>query len=277
MSDRPRLDLTLLPGARALLALHARELPQRDDLCGAFCGSLALHAAGIHEHGSHPLDQDAVAEAAGSIISALTDVETLPAGERGRRDYRLTLPTVEDSSVSGTTAAGLIAAISELSGGALDPIPYAGPWNPASLGGLFDLASALEHPATLVSNFATRHLWGAHATPTQLLDYLIDGVQDGPPPDWDVGHFACVVGRAQGPGGSLYGVADTYPSLGNRGLHLQPAERLAAALERRDMPAGGMIVIVDAADAPAVRAGAGALGLVEGAWDNGTVAAGPLS
>ena len=31
-------------GARALLAVHARELPQRDDLCGAFCGALALRA-----------------------------------------------------------------------------------------------------------------------------------------------------------------------------------------------------------------------------------------
>jgi len=275
-SDRQTLELRLLPGARRLLECHGRELPQRDDLCGAFCGALALRAAGIHVHDSQPLDQDAVAEAAGSIISALTDVETLPDGELGRRDYRLALPPVEDSSVSGTTAAGLIAAIAKLSGGALEPIPYSGPWSPATLGGLFDVLSALERPATLVSNFATRHLWGARATPVQLLDYLYDGVQEGPPPDWDVGHFACVVGRAQGPGGSLYGVADTYPSLGNRGLHLQPAERLAAAIERRDMPAGGMIVIVDAADAPAVRAGAGALGLAEGAWDNGSVTAGPL-
>jgi hypothetical protein len=274
MNDQGSFALRLLPGARALLELHGRELPQRDDLCGAFCGALALRAAGISAHGSQPLDQDAVARAAGSIVSALTDVSTLPAGESGRRDYRLELPTVADPSVSGTTAAGLIGAIAKLSGGALEPIPYSGPWNPATLGGLFDAVSVLERPATLVSNFATRHLWGAHATPAQLLGYLLDGAEDGPPPDWDVGHFACVVARAQGPGGSLYAVADTYPSLGNRGLHLQPAERLAEALERRDMPAGGMIVIVDAADAPAVRARAGAHGLAEGVWDNGTVTAG---
>jgi len=274
MNDQGSFAVRLLPGARALLELHGRELPQRDDLCGAFCGALALRAAGISAHGSQPLDQDAVARAAGSIVSALTDVSTLPAGESGRRDYRLELPTVADPSVSGTTAAGLIGAIAKLSGGALEPIPYSGPWNPATLGGLFDAVSVLERPATLVSNFATRHLWGAHATPAQLLGYLLDGAEDGPPPDWDVGHFACVVARAQGPGGSLYAVADTYPSLGNRGLHLQPAERLAEALERRDMPAGGMIVIVDAADAPAVRARAGAHGLAEGVWDNGTVTAG---
>ena len=45
-----------------------------------------------------------------------------------------------------------------------------------------------------------------------------------------------------GPAGSLYAIADTYPALGDGGVHLQPRERLAAALERREMPAGGMIV-----------------------------------
>ena len=47
------LETTLLPGARALLAFHARELPQRDDLCGAFCGALALRAAGIERFSPH--------------------------------------------------------------------------------------------------------------------------------------------------------------------------------------------------------------------------------
>jgi hypothetical protein len=271
-ADRGPLDLTLLPGARALLAVHDRELPQRDDLCGAFCGALALRAAGIDAYGGEPVDQDAVALAAGSIVSALADTSSLPDGERGRRDYRVSLPLVEDSSISGTTAAGVVHAIEELSAGALGAIPYSGPWTPGTLGGLFDLVSAFERPVTLVCNFASRHLWGGRATPTQLLDYLLDGTQAGPPPDWDVGHFACLIGRVRGPGGSLYGVADTYPSLGNRGVHLQPAERLAAALERRDMPAGGMIVVSSPQDAPAVRAGAGELGLAEGLWDNGTVA-----
>jgi hypothetical protein len=67
-------------------------------------------------------------------------------------------------------------------------------------------------------------------------------------------------------------VADTYPSLGDGGVHMQPRERLATALERRDMPAGGMLVVVAAEDAASVRAGARALGLREGIWDNGTIA-----
>jgi hypothetical protein len=266
------LNMTLLPGARELLAVHARELPQRDDLCGAFCGALALRAAGIEEHHGEPLDQDAVALAAGSIVSGLREPGTLPYGERGRRDYRLRIPSIEDSDLSGTTAAGLLDAIASLSGGRLEAIPYAGPWSPHTLTGLFELVAALERPVTLVANFATHHLWGARPTVNQLLGYLFCGEQDGPPADWDVGHFACVFARVRGPRGSLYGVADTYPALGDGGVHMQPQEHLARALERRDMPAGGMFVVVDARDAVGVRAGATAVGLAEGLWDNGTVA-----
>jgi len=54
-------------------------------------------------------------------------------------------------------------------------------------------------------------------------------------------------------------------------VHLQPQERLATALERRDMPAGGMMVVAFAEDLDTVRDGASALGLREGIWDNGTV------
>jgi hypothetical protein len=272
MSGPAQLDMTLLPGARALLALHDRELPQRDDLCGAFCGALALRAAGIKERGGEPIDQDAVGIAAGSVVSSVPDPGVLPHGEQGRRDYRLALPFVEEPNLSGTTAAGLVQALQELSDGRLEAIPYRGPWTADTLAGLFDAAATITRPVTLVANLATRHLWGSRAQVSRLLDYLLDGDDDaGPPPDWDVGHFACVIGRVRGPGGRLYGVADTYPSLGSRGLHMQPEQRLAAGLERRDMPAGGMIVVVSAEDASTVRSAAHALGLQEGVWDNGTI------
>jgi hypothetical protein len=265
--------MTLLPGAHELLRSHARELPQRDDLCGAFGAALALHAAGIEERHGESVDQDAVALAAGTIVSALRNVEILPFGEQGRRDYRVSLPTVEDSAVSGTTAGGLVDALEELSDGRLAPVPYSGPWTAPALTGMFDLACSLTHPVTLLANFATRHLWGSRPSVTQLLDYLLDGVMDGPPADWDVGHFACVVGRIDGPRGRLYCVADTYRSLGGDGVHLQPEECLARAIERRDMPAGGIIVVATGEDAAAVRSGAAGLGLLESLWDNGTPAA----
>jgi hypothetical protein len=275
MAQQNPLQIELLPGARGLLRLHARELPQRDDLCGAFCGALALGAAGVTEHDGQPMDQDAVALAAGSVISGIRETGTLPDGEAGRRDYRIQLPLIEDSDASGTTAAGLLEAIERLSGGALAAIPYAGPWDARTLAGLFELVAALERPVTLVANLATRHLWGGRPSINELLGYLLDGELEGPAPDWDVGHFACVFARASGPAGNLYCLADTYPALGNAGVHVQPQERLAAALERRDMPAGGMIVVTAAQDAPAVRAGANALRLHEGIWDNGTVTVEP--
>lgn len=295
------LGLALLPGARELLAFHARELPQRDDLCGAFCGALALRAAGLtsvpaatgtgltgggggdrdpRDDGEaakpgarEPLDQDAVALAAGSVVGVYTDPAILPRGETGRRDYRLALPMVEDSAVSGTTAVGLARAIESLAAGSLAVVPLRGPWNAPALDGLFDAVASLERPVTLLANLATRYLWGSHPRAEELLGYLLDGDLDGPAPDWDVGHFACVFGRLAGPRGILYGVADTYPSLGAGGVHVQPRERLATAIERRDMPAGGVLAAVSAQDAPAVRAVAAALGLEEGLWDNGTVTA----
>jgi hypothetical protein len=84
-----------------------------------------------------------------------------------------------------------------------------------------------------------------------------------------------VFARVRGPGGDLYCLADTYPALGDAGVHVQPQERLAAGLERRDMPAGGMLVVTAAEDAATVRIGAEALGLIEGIWDNGTVTVEP--
>jgi hypothetical protein len=271
------LQTTLLPGAERLLRSHARELPQRDDLCGAFCAALALHSAGIERRGEEPIDQDAVALAAGTVVSAAQNVEILPFEEPGRRDYRISLPTIADGAVSGTTAAGLVSALGELSDGQLAALPYDGPWTMARLNAIFDLAASLTQPVTLLANFATRHLWGSRPRVGELLGYLLDGVQDGPVADWDVGHFACVVGRIDGPRGSLYCIADTYPSLGRGGVHLQPGERLAQAIERRDMPAGGVIVVAASEDAPEVRAAAADAGLIEGLWDNGTPTAEMLS
>jgi Family of unknown function (DUF6885) len=269
------LHARLLPGAPTLLALHARELPQRDDLCGAFCGALALNAAGVEEHAGHPLDQDAVALAAGTVLAATPQPQILPAGEGGRRDYRLRFPTVEDEARSGTTAAGLATALHELSGGRVAAIPLSGPWTTATLAAVFDTCAALDRPAALIANLATRHLWGSHATAAQLIAHLTQGADEGPPPDWDVGHFVAVFGRVDGERGALYGCADTYRSLGDDGVHMQPAGRLAAAIARPDVPAGGVIVVVDAHDAAGVRAGVAAAGLEEGFWDNGTPAAEP--
>jgi hypothetical protein len=264
------LSATLLPGARSLLARHAPALPQRDDLCGAFCGALALAAAGVEEHGGEQIDQDAVALAAGTVIAATPQPQILPVGERGRRDYRLALPTVAEESRSGTTAAGLARALPALSAGRVQTVPLSGPWTERTLSAAFELCARLERPVTLLANVATRHLWGSRPSLQQLLALLTEGADTGPAPDWDVGHFVVVFGRVEGAGGALYACADTYRSLGSEGIHMQPGARLAAALARPDMPAGGMIVAVAAEEADAVREGVADAGLREELWDNGT-------
>ncbi len=210
-----------------------------------------------------------MALAAGSVVASAHG--SLPHGETGRRDYRLSIPVIDDSEVSGTTAAGVQQAIEWLSDGRLVALPLAGPWSADALDELFGLLAGYELPASLIANLATHHLWGSRPSVSRLLSYLLDGDQHGPEPDWKVGHFVVVVGRVEGPAGSLYAIADTYPALGDRGVHLQPRERLAAALERRDMPAGGMLVVVSVQDAERTRAAAAGLGLREAIWDNGTV------
>jgi hypothetical protein len=274
MDARAKLELELLPGARDLLRTHAAELPQRDDLCGAFCSALALSAAGIEQHRGESADQDAVALAAGTVVSRIPDIAVLPHGERGRRDYRIVPPMIDDASISGTNCAGVLRGIERVSDGQLAAIPYSGPWSARTLDALFDALAAVARPASLIANVATRHLWGGAPSAGALLAYLLDGVDEPPPPDWDVGHFVCVFARTRGPGGVLYGVADTYRSLGRDGVHVQPRERLARALERPDMAPGGMIAVVSQADAAAVRSALASSGLREGVWDNGSPSAG---
>jgi hypothetical protein len=273
MERTAQLQSTVLAGTRALLAFHARELPQRDDLCGAFCGALALRAAGIERWRDEPVDQDAVARIAGTVVSRVPDVSALPHGEQGRRDYRLAPPLIDDAAVSGTNSAGVVAAVHELSEGSLAALAFAGPWTAQALDGLYDTVAELDEPVALIANVATRHLWGGAPHVQQLLDYLLAGTDEGPAPDWDVGHFVCVIARTRGPGGSVYAIADTYPSLGRNGVHVQPRERLARALQRPGMAPGGIIAVLAHARATAVQSAAQELGLRDGAWDNGSVTA----
>src|SRR5437588_47139 len=228
MASSPTLSVALLPGAEELLRVHARELPQRDDFCGAFCGSLALFAAGLRALGGAALDQDEVALAAGTTVSTVPHTNMLPAGESGRRDYRLEPPLIGEHEESGTTAAGLVRALEELSEARLAAVPFDGPWSESTIAGLFDAALELEHPATLIANVATRHFWGARPSMAQLLGYLLRGELDGPRPDWDVGHFTCIGARIHGPAGTLSAILDTYPSLGVPANHaLTPLGGLA--------------------------------------------------
>lgn len=264
------LRLTPVAGADRLAELHAAELPQKNELCGAFWGTLALRAAEITAAGE-PIDQDAVGLAAASVLSAAQS-DDLPPGEAGRTDYRVSFPTVEDSARSGTPVDGLVRALHSLSSGSLTVLPVAGPWTPESVDVILDAAASCKQACTPIANIATRHLWGSRASPAALLGYLISGDPDlGPPPDWDVGHFVGLLGAVRGPRGTLVVVADTYRSLGWEGLHLQPVPRMADALARKGSGRpSGVLLVASADDAAEIERRVRGAGLEIKTWDNGT-------
>ena len=112
-------------------------MPQKDNLCGAFWGSLALRAAGIEQVDGEPVDQDTVAREAGAILPSGGDPASwLPPGGTSRDDYRLELPTRDDESITGTSAIGVAAAVEKLAGGALTALPVTGGFTAENVLGL---------------------------------------------------------------------------------------------------------------------------------------------
>jgi hypothetical protein len=255
-------SVRLVPGARDLADLHAKALPQKDQLCGPFWGSLVLAASG------YPASQDEVALQAGTTLAEGDPAEWLPPGASPRTDYSLSLPIGEASA--GTSASGVARSIEALSDNALGVIPVAGPWTAETLVALVEVSASGVPGCTLVANLRTGRLWGSHAPARLLLDHLL-GLPAAPPaPDWDCGHFLTIVASVSGPGGALLALRDTYPELGWGGYHLQPAGAVAAALERGDGHEGGVLCVCEASAAAGFAARLDEAGFELRYWDNGT-------
>jgi hypothetical protein len=266
------VDVRLL-GGRALAALHAAELPQKDEFCGAFWGSLALRAFGIESVRNEPADQDLVAREAGSTLSHGDPYESLPPGEEPRVDYRLEPPVAADPAGAGTAASSLARAIESCSDGRLAVVRVAGPWKVGAVTRL--LERTLEHApeAVVIANLRTDRLWLSKPNPALLLAVLAGEKVDAPPSEWNVGHFVSLGLVVRGPGGMLVGVRDTYRSLGWNGNHLQPPAALDAALERSDELEGGVLCVCRPAEAEALAERLRADGFDLRDWDNGSVPA----
>lgn len=260
----------IIPGFEGLDALHARELPQKDNLCGAFWASLVLRAAGFDSVDGEEVDQDLVAVRAGTLLPDGDPADSVPPGEASRLDYRLQISLADDPAASGTSAAALARATEELSGGALRVVPVAGRWNAERVLRLAEAPSAAGTAVAMIANLRTGLLWGSRPTPGSVLSCLAGRPVEPEPPDWDVGHFVTLAGAVQGPGGSLVLVRDTYASLGWRGYHVQPAEAVAAALERGDGREGGVLCVVPAGEEDALRAKLDEDGFTLRHWNNGT-------
>ena len=253
--------MSTIPDRQAFAGLYAAEGQQMDNLCGCFWASLALRAAGIDA------DQEAVALAAGAILPGGDPQTHVAPGATPRFDYRVELPLAADPATAGTAAPPLAAAIERLSTGTLAAIEVAGPWSGEHVCALLDVAAG---DAILIANVRTGPFWGSHPDPAVVLEHLAGGNPEPPPSDSDVGHFVELAALVRGSAGALVVVRDTYRELGVNGHHLQPPERVAAALRRDDGSEGGVLVVCAGGGAEGMRATLGDEGFELRGWDNGT-------
>ena len=264
-------EARLLPHAAELARLHAEELPQKDELCGAFQTLLTLRLAGIQASGDEPLDQDTVGRAAGSFLAPAGHVEELPPGEhraaglpprasprrrRGRghvgRRPRARSRRALVGSARRTRPEGAVVRRDRRARSSSSLPPRR---TRRSCSTSVPASSGARDPRSPSS-----------------LAYLESGdAAAGPPPDWTVGHFVGCLGTLRGARGTLVIINDTYATLGLRGVHLQPIERVAAALERKGMTPGGALLMLPGERRDAVSSSLTRAGIELGVWDNGSL------
>ncbi|MEM1309327.1 MAG: hypothetical protein AAGF98_07480 [Cyanobacteria bacterium P01_H01_bin.153] len=263
------LHITLLPYVEALLRCHEKAGQQPDNLCGPYWVALLLQAYGQLE-----VSAVDVALAASTLLPSRGDPESwLPPGATSLLgDGYARIPTVADLAACGTSIAGLIRATEQLSQGRYCLLPLQTEDWAAGVVSLFHLCQT--HPgwqAVPLLNVHTGYFWGSQLTPLQLLAYLQTSQLTPPPADWSVGHFALLAGQLQGDRHSLYAVLDTYPHFGWQGLHLQPPDALANALQRPDLPTqGGIALFVEAAVRSRIMPFLETTQFRLSPWDNGT-------
>ncbi len=257
-------EAEVIPGPRDFALLHERAMPQKDQLCGAFWGALVLSAAG------HAAGQEEVALRAGTTLAGGDPAAWLPPGASPRTDYAATIPVAPDVASSGTSATGVARSIEELSGGTLAIVPVAGPWSADTVVSLVEISASQAPECTLIANLRTGRLWGARPPARLLFDHLLGRPVEAPPPDWDCGHFLTIAACMRGQGGALVTLRDTYPQLGWGGYHLQPAEAVAAALERGDGSGGGVLCVCAASAAGDLAGRLEEAGFELRNWDNGS-------
>jgi hypothetical protein len=249
------------------LTVQGSGAQQKDNLCGPFWAARVLTESGFSEWDGRPIDQDLMALRAQTLLPGPHPGLDVPRGAASQTDYRYTLPTAPLEQ-SGTSAVRLAQAIVAASSGALRCVPLRGGWNAERVDAL--VAGGREMGARLIANLRTGRLWGSRPPVEALLAELAGEPVEGPPADWDVGHFVELEMVIRGPRGSLVVVHDSYPTLGSGGRHLQPPRALANALLRGDGREGGVLVVANAGREQAVKELATRIGLDVGAWNNGT-------
>jgi hypothetical protein len=259
--------------ARRVLHGQARERQQKDEFCGPFWAAVTVTALT-----GRVVTQDDAAIAAGTLLTeGGGHPDDLPPGAASRTDHPRGVRTTRDTGLAGTSPRGIVRSIGELSEQGLVAVPICGPWDETAVNGLTDLVIDTVE-AVAILNVATRYLWHSHTGFLDVLDYL-SGEEVAPEPsEWQVGHYVAIVGSLVGSHRRLVACADTYPTLGVRGVHVQPPDAIAAALTRADAATtGGAIVVTSARNAPQVMAWVASSKLGVGFWDNGVPDAPPVT
>lgn len=264
MIKQDDFSVQLLPGMLQMVEEHQRAGQQPDNLCGPYWAALLLRSRGFHLTSEH------IAQGAGSVLPSGDPVTWLPQGAQSKQDYELPLPIATSAEAAGTSAQGLIAAVSELSEHRYILLPLQAEWSAERVDAVLELCQ--QNPAwnaVPLCNVRTGHLWGSHLSVKDAIDHLSGGLITAPPADWNVGHFLVLAGIVTGQA-PLVIVCDTYPMFGWQGYHLQSKEAIAQALNRDDGYSGGILLFIATQDREQVAQQAQDAGFLIEVWDNGS-------
>ncbi|MBW4661484.1 MAG: hypothetical protein KME15_22660 [Drouetiella hepatica Uher 2000/2452] len=264
MSTPQNFSVGLLPGFDRIMLEHRLAGQQPDNLCGPYWVAVLLRSRGI------TLTPEQVAQMAGSILPTGNPETWLPSGANSRQDYCLALPEATDLREAGTSAQGLMAAVSALSDNAHRFVPLQADWTVDRLETVLQLCQNHSNwNAIPLCNLRTDSLWGASLPVGDAISYLSEEAIMPPPADWNVGHFLVLAGMVKGMR-SLGLICDTYPKFGWQGYHLQPFDVLAQALNRGDGYGGGILLFISQSDQEEVELQFKQEGFAIECWDNGS-------
>jgi len=260
-----QFSLNLLPYILPIVNEHQQSGQQLDNLCGPYWVAIFLRSRDFL------ITSEQIAQQAGSVLPIGEPLTWLPSGAVTYQEYAVPLPTTTCLSDAGTSAQGLMDAVTYLSHSAYQLLPIQTEWSSDRLLLLLELCHT--HPewqAIPLCNIKTGHLWGTSLSLSKAIAYLDGQPIDPPPADWNVGHFLILTGTVTGAVNSLIWVGDTYPQLGWQGYHLQPPDAIAHALNRGDGLGGGILLFIATQDQSQVTQAMQEKGFQVAVWDNGS-------
>ncbi|KAM3090074.1 DUF6885 family protein [Phormidesmis sp. 146-35] len=257
-------SIELLPGMSQAVSERQLAGQQQDNLCGPYWASLLLRSRRFS------ISPAAIARSAGSVLPIGDASNWLPRGALSRQDYELALPETDRLQDAGTSAQGLIEAVSEHSQNAYCLVPLRAEWSAERVEAVLKFCHQADWEMIPLCNLRTSHLWGSQLSVSDAIAYLKGNPISAPPADWNVGHFLILAGTVKGEARSLVLVCDTYPTFGWQGYHLQPFDAIAQALNRGDGCEGGILLFANRLDQSAIEQHARQQGFVISIWDNGS-------